>query len=67
MLENRWDAVGNGVADDKAVYPFVGGLVDYYLGERPILQSVPTYLPWEHEQLELDLDRLDQLVVEPVA
>ena len=49
MLENRWDAVGNGVADDKAVYPFVGGLVDYYLGERPILQSVPTYLPSEHE------------------
>jgi uncharacterized circularly permuted ATP-grasp superfamily protein len=64
---NVMNAIGNGVADDKAVYPFVGALVEYYLGERPILQSVPTYLPWEPDQLEVVLARLDQLVVKPVA
>jgi len=61
------NAIGNGVADDKGVYPFVPALIEYYLGEKPILPNVTTYLPWEPEQLELILDRIDQLVVKPVG
>ena len=38
------NAPGNGVADDKAIYPFVPDMIRYYLGEEPILENVPTYL-----------------------
>jgi uncharacterized circularly permuted ATP-grasp superfamily protein len=61
------NAIGNGAADDKGVYPFVPALIEYYLGEKPLLPNVSTYLPWEPDQLELILSRLDQLVVKPVA
>lgn len=61
------NAIGNGVADDKAVYAFVPELIRYYLNEEPILPNVTTYLPWEPDQMELVLDRIDQLVVKPVA
>ena len=61
------NAVGNGAADDKAVYAYVPEMIRYYLGEEPILPNVTTYLPWEAGQLELILDRLDALVVKPVA
>ncbi|MTV25438.1 circularly permuted type 2 ATP-grasp protein [Nitriliruptoraceae bacterium ZYF776] len=61
------NAVGNGVADDKAVYAFVPDLIRFYLGEEPILPNVETYLLWDAEQRREVLDRLDQLVVKPVA
>jgi uncharacterized circularly permuted ATP-grasp superfamily protein len=61
------NAIGNGAADDKGVYPFVPAMIKYYLGEEPILPNVTTYLPWEPDQLEMILGRLDQLVVKPVA
>lgn len=61
------NAVGNGVADDKAVYAFVPDLIRYYLGAEPILDSVPTYLLWDPDQRAACLDRLDELVVKPVA
>jgi uncharacterized circularly permuted ATP-grasp superfamily protein len=61
------NAVGNGAADDKAVYAFVPEMIRYYLGSEPILPNVTTYLPWEADQRELVLGRLDQLVVKPVA
>jgi uncharacterized circularly permuted ATP-grasp superfamily protein len=61
------NAVGNGVADDKGVYPYVPEMIRYYLGEEAVLPNVTTYLPWEPEQLEHVLSRLDQLVVKPVA
>ncbi len=61
------NAVGNGVADDKGVYPFVPDLIEYYLGERAILPNATTYLLWEPEQRAHVLERLDQLVVKPVA
>lgn len=61
------NAVGNGVADDKGVYPYVTDMIEYYLGESPILPNVTTYLPWEPDQREWVLDHLDQLVVKPVA
>jgi uncharacterized circularly permuted ATP-grasp superfamily protein len=61
------NAVGNGVADDKAVYAYVPELIRFYLGEEPVLPNVPTYLLWEPEQRQAVLDRLDELVVKPVA
>lgn len=61
------NAVGNGAADDKAIYPFVPEMIRYYLGEEPILPNVRTYLPWDDEQREWILANLDKLVVKPVA
>lgn len=61
------NAVGNGVADDKAVYAFVPDMIRFYLGEEPILPNVTTYLLWDDEQRAEVLDRLDELVVKPVA
>lgn len=61
------NAVGNGVADDKAVYAFVPELIRYYLGEDAILPNVTTYTLWDNEQREHVLGRLDELVTKPVA
>ncbi|MEX0592422.1 MAG: circularly permuted type 2 ATP-grasp protein [Nitriliruptoraceae bacterium] len=61
------NAIGNGVADDKAVYAFVPDLIRYYLGEEPILPNVTTYLLWDSEQRTEVLDRLEEMVVKPVA
>lgn len=61
------NAVGNGVADDKAVYAFVPDLIRYYLGEDAVLPNVSTYTLWDDEQREHVLGRLDELVVKPVA
>jgi carboxylate-amine ligase len=60
------NAPGNGVGDDKAVYAFVPQLIEYYLAEKPLLASVPTFLCGMPEQLQIVLDRLDQLVLKPV-
>jgi uncharacterized circularly permuted ATP-grasp superfamily protein len=61
------NAVGNGVADDKAVYAYVPELIRYYLGEEPILPNCETYLLWDPDQRAMVLERLDELVVKPVA
>lgn len=61
------NAVGNGAADDKAVYAYVPALIEYYLGEEPILPNCTTYLLWEPDQRREVIDRIDQLVVKPVA
>jgi carboxylate-amine ligase len=60
------NAPGNGVGDDKAIYAFVPEMIDYYLGETPLLASVPTFLCGLPEHKETVLDRLDQLVLKPV-
>jgi carboxylate-amine ligase len=60
------NALGNGVGDDKTVYSFVPDMVRYYLGEQPLLNSVPTFLCGVPEQREHVLDRLETLVVKPV-
>ena len=60
------NAVGNGVADDKALYPFVPDLVRYYLGEEPLLDNVGTYLLDDPDQRAYVLAHLDQLVLKPV-
>ena len=38
------NAPGTGVADDKAIYPFVPDMIKFYLGQEPILPNVPTYI-----------------------
>jgi len=57
------NAVGNGVADDKAVYAYVPEFIKYYLDEQPLLNSVPTYLGSRAQDLKYVLEHLDQLVV----
>jgi carboxylate-amine ligase len=60
------NAPGNGVADDKVVYAYVPRMVSYYLGERPLLDDVPTYLCGDPEHLDHVLRHLDELVVKPI-
>ncbi|AKE90520.1 hypothetical protein A4U64_08535 [Rhodococcus sp. WB1] len=59
-------AVGNGVGDDKLVYTYVPEIIDYYLGEKPLLPNVDTLRCWLDEECEEVLDRLDELVIKPV-
>lgn len=61
------NAPGNGVADDKGIYYFVPKMVKYYLGEEPILQNAPTYLPFYEEDMKYVLDNFDKLVLKDVA
>lgn len=60
------NAPGNGVADDKAVYPFVPDMIEYYLGEQPLLEQVPTFVCLFEEDRKYVLEHLDQLVVKAV-
>ena len=60
------NAPGNGAADDKAIYALVPSIVDFYLGEKPLIGQVGTYLCSDPQQLEQVLDRLDELVVKPI-
>ena len=57
------NAVGTGVADDKAVYAYVPEMIRFYLSEEPILQNVPTYLGCHDEDRAYMLEHLDELVV----
>ena len=61
------NAPGTGVADDKAVYAYVPAIIDYYLGEDPILPNVETFLCREPAQLSHVLGNLDKLVVKAVG
>ena len=61
------NAPGNGVADDKGIYYFVPKMIQYYLGEEPILQNAPTYLPFYPEDMSYVLDHFDELVLKDVA
>ena len=60
------NAPGNGVGDDKAVYAYVPDFIEYYLGEKPLLAHVPTYLCGDPEQRDHVLRRIQELVVKPV-
>jgi uncharacterized circularly permuted ATP-grasp superfamily protein len=60
------NAIGTGVADDKSIYPYVPKMIEFYLGEKPILANVPTYLCREPEGLAYVLDHLGELVVKEV-
>ena len=60
------NAIGNGVADDKLTYSYVPALIEYYLGERPLLPNVPTFRLDEPDVRAECLARADQLVFKPV-
>jgi uncharacterized circularly permuted ATP-grasp superfamily protein len=60
------NAPGNGIADDKAVYPFVPDLVRYYLGEEPLIEQVPTQVCARRADCQYVLEHLDTLVVKAV-
>jgi uncharacterized circularly permuted ATP-grasp superfamily protein len=60
------NAPGNGVADDKAVYPFVPDLIRFYLSEEPLLEQVPTQVCARSADLKYVVDHLDELVVKAV-
>jgi len=60
------NAIGTGIADDKSIYPYVPKMIEFYLGEKPILNNVPTYLCREPKDLQYVLDHLGELVVKEV-
>jgi uncharacterized circularly permuted ATP-grasp superfamily protein len=61
------NALGTGVADDKAVYAYVPGIIRYFLGEEPILSNVQTFVCSDPAQRQHVLSRLDQYVVKAVG
>jgi uncharacterized circularly permuted ATP-grasp superfamily protein len=61
------NAIGTGVADDKAVYAYMPRIIRYYLAEDAILDNVETHICREEKALRYTLDRLDRLVVKPVG
>ena len=60
------NAIGTGVADDKSIYAYVPKMIEFYLGEKPILANVPTWLCREPGDLKYVLDHLEDLVVKEV-
>lgn len=60
------NAPGSGVADDKAIYSFMPEIVEFYTGEKPLLQNVPTWRCAEKDSLAYVLDNLAELVVKEV-
>jgi uncharacterized circularly permuted ATP-grasp superfamily protein len=61
------NAIGTGVADDKAMYTYVPDMIDFYLGEKPILSNVPTWALRNPDDLKYALDHLPELVVKEVG
>ena len=60
------NAIGTGIADDKSIYPYVPKMIEFYLGEKPILSNVPTHLCREPDGLKYVLDHMAELVVKEV-
>ena len=60
------NAIGTGIADDKAIYCYMPELIRFYLSEEPLLKNVPTYRCREPTSLKYVMERLDQLVVKEV-
>jgi uncharacterized circularly permuted ATP-grasp superfamily protein len=61
------NALGTGVADDKAVYHYVPEMIRFYLGEEPILDNVKTYIMGDESQREAALARRTELVFKPTG
>ena len=57
------NAPGTGIADDKSLYPFVPKIIEYYLGEKPILPNVQTYQCGDADELAYVLDHMPELVI----
>ncbi|MDF2467025.1 MAG: hypothetical protein K0Q43_5260 [Ramlibacter sp.] len=60
------NAIGTGVADDKSIYPYVPKMIEFYLGEKPILNNVPTYMCRNPDDLNYTLANIKDLVVKEV-
>ena len=60
------NAIGTGVADDKAIYPYVPAMIRFYLSEDAILENVPTYQATDETDRAYVLDHLEELVVKAV-
>ncbi len=60
------NAIGTGVADDKSTYLYVPQMIEFYLGEKPIISNVPTYRLGNAEDLAYTLAHLPELVVKEV-
>jgi uncharacterized circularly permuted ATP-grasp superfamily protein len=60
------NAVGTGIADDKAVYSFMPEIVKFFLGEEPILKTVPTWRCRDQDHLSYVLDNIEEMVVKEV-
>jgi uncharacterized circularly permuted ATP-grasp superfamily protein len=61
------NAIGTGVADDKAIYHYVPEMIRFYLGEESILDNVPTYLLTDPKLRAHVLGRLHEVVVKPTG
>lgn len=61
------NAIGTGIADDKAIYRYVPDAIRYYLGEDPILENVPTYLPYIAKERDYVFAHWSDMVIKPVA
>jgi uncharacterized circularly permuted ATP-grasp superfamily protein len=61
------NAIGTGVADDKALYTYIPAIIRFYLSEEPILSNVPTYLLSDRSDRQYVLEHLDSLVVKAVG
>ena len=60
------NAIGTGIADDKSIYPYVPKMIEFYLGEKPLLDNVPTWLCRDPQDLAYVLAHLGELVVKEV-
>jgi uncharacterized circularly permuted ATP-grasp superfamily protein len=60
------NAIGTGIADDKSIYPYVPKMIEFYLGQKPILHNVPTYQCRVADDLKYVLAHLEELVVKEV-
>ncbi len=60
------NAIGTGIADDKSIYPYVPKMIEFYLGEKPILHNVPTYCCRDAQDLKYVLAHMHELVVKEV-
>ncbi len=61
------NGIGTGVADDKAVFAYTPHMIRYYLGEKPILPIVETYLMRDYDQRAMVLRDLDRYVIKPTG
>jgi uncharacterized circularly permuted ATP-grasp superfamily protein len=57
------NAIGNGVADDKSIYPYVPEIIKFYLGEQPLIENVPTYRCADEKDRMYVLEHLPELVI----
>jgi len=61
------NALGTGLADDKLAHAYVERMVEFYLGEKPLLRSVPSYDLSDERDRRVAMERLDELVIKPRA